>query len=123
MQRFAVCWVAAVCAAAGAFAQPSAFHPEAETPPTPAAPSAPPEAAPPVEAPKADTPEAALAAMPLPRRVAQLMMISIQGTKNPLPEEQMLLKTLGPGAALVRRANKPGTVVALTTQKIGRAHV
>ena len=116
MQRFAVCWVAAVCAAVGAFAQPSAFHPEAETPPTPAAPSAPPEAASPVEAPKVDTPEAALAAMPLPRRVAQLMMISIQGTKNPLPEEQMFLKTLGPGAALVRRANKPGTVVALTTQ-------
>ncbi|NLV41170.1 MAG: PKD domain-containing protein [Candidatus Hydrogenedentes bacterium] len=115
MLTVAVCWGVLVCAAAASFAQPSAFHPEAETPPKPAAPAAP-EAAPPAPAPEAAAPEALLAAMSLQRRVAQLMMISIQGTKSPLPEEQLFLKTLGPGAALVRRANKPGTVVALTTQ-------
>ncbi|MBW7865596.1 MAG: hypothetical protein H3C30_14440 [Candidatus Hydrogenedentes bacterium] len=101
------------------WAQPSAFVPEkpAPSPGVPAAPGTPPapEAAAAPEQP-ADPVEAALAGMGLTQRVAQLMMITLDGVKGPSASDRALMAAAMPGAVLLNKANKPSTVTAYTTQ-------
>lgn len=89
------------------WAQPSAFDPGRD----PLAPA--PEAVP--ETP-ADPVEAALAAMTLPQRAAQVMMITLDGVKGPSASDMALLNTAMPGGLLLNKANKPSTVAAYTAQ-------
>ena len=99
---------AVTCCAALAWAQPSAFAPEKSAAPeaAPAVPAAP-ENAPAAPAPDVDPIEAWMAKASLPDRVAQLMLVTVEGGVRLAGDDTGIFKSAIPGGVLVRRSTKP----------------
>mgnify|MGYP000944904285 CR=1 FL=1 len=98
----------AACCAASAWGQPSAFAPD-----KPAAPSATPAVAAPAAdapapaAPAADAIDQWMATASLPDRVAQLMLVTVEGGARLSGDDRAFFKQVTPGGVLVRRSVKP----------------
>ena len=105
------------CCAAAAWAQPSAFAPEKPAAPA-AAPAVPavPETAPAAPAPEVDPIEAWMAKASLPDRVAQLMLVTIEGGVRPTGDDTGIFKSTTPGGVLVRRSSKPAFAAACVAE-------
>ncbi len=106
LRRQAILIVLLTCCAAVAWGQPSAFAPEHPVAPT----AAPPPVAPPKEEPAeppADPIETWMAKASLPARVAQLMLVTIEGGVRLSGEDGAIFKSVIPGGVLVRRSAKP----------------
>ncbi len=117
IRRQAMPIIIAVCCAVCAWGQPSAFAPE-----KPAAPAG----SPPVTAPPKDTPappaaavdpiEAWMARASLPDRVAQLMLVTIDGGVRLTGDDRAFFKQVTPGGVLVRRSTKPAFAAGCVTE-------
>ena len=117
VRRQAALIIATALCAAGAWTQPSAFAPEKPVP----APDAPPVAAPstPVPAvpvPAVDPVDAWMAAASLPARVAQLMLVTIEGGPRLTGDDTAIFKAGIPGGVLLRHAPKPALAAACVTE-------
>ncbi len=101
---------------AAAWAQPSAFDPNpAPAKKAPASPAEKKEEAPPAAspAPPADPVDAWIASAPLPAKLGQLMMVTLDATDGGLSlDEAAFLKSATPGAVLVRHAAKPALALS-----------
>ena len=108
--------LAAVACAAGAWGQPSAFAPEKSAPAAPPPLAAPPAAAPAPATPAVDPIEAWLATASLPARVAQLMLVTIEGGVRLSGDDTEIFKEAMPGGVLLRRSSKPAFAAGCVTE-------
>ena len=106
-----------ICCATVVWAQPSAFAPEKPAVPA-AAPAGPavPETAPAESASDVDPIEAWMAKASLPDRVAQLMLVTIEGGVRPAGDNTGIFKSVIPGGVLVRRSTKPTFAAGCVTE-------
>ncbi|GMW00806.1 MAG: hypothetical protein AMXMBFR84_19430 [Candidatus Hydrogenedentota bacterium] len=67
------------------------------------------------EAPVEFTPETAIQALDLRQRIAQLMIISLQGVQAPDSDDRAVLKNYSPGGVILGAVLQPGTVAEYVT--------
>ncbi len=109
--------IALALCAAGAWTQPSAFAPEKPVPSAAPPPDAAPAAATPAPAaPDADPIETWMATASLPDRVAQLMLVTVEGGAMLSGEDRAFFKQVTPGGVLVRRSSKPAFAAGCVTE-------